>query len=337
MPNTVNAPYFTYNRYLQAQFGGKTYKVVVASGLSCPTRDGTISKKACAFCDLRGSSSYFGKQGRGADIATQIRDRLPRIRERFNATHFLAYFQSYTNTYSEVAYLREIYEAALAEPGISGLCIGTRPDCLPTAAIELLEELAKRSYISLELGIQSFENPTLDWLTRGHDRASSLDALERLARLAPHVHTCAHFIFGSPTDSPHAAREAALILNDHGVKGAKLHQLMVLEHTELASRYKAEPFKTLSLDEYGERVVDFLEHLSPDIYLERMCATATHAEECLAPEWSRSRWEPHNRLREILAQREVRQGSKLSGGPQKTAGPESTSAGVSSAAVVNPA
>ncbi len=309
-------PYFSYNRYLQNQFGGKTYKVVVASGLSCPTRDGTISKKACAFCDLRGSSSYFGKQGRGADIGTQIRDRLPRIRERFNATHFLAYFQSYTNTYSEVAYLREIYEAALAEPGISGLCIGTRPDCLPNAAIELLEELAKRSYVSLELGIQSFENPTLDWLTRGHDRASSIDALERLARLAPHVHTCAHFIFGSPTDSPHAAREAALILNDHGVRGAKLHQLMVLEHTELANRYKAEPFPTLSIEQYGERVIDFLEHLSPEIYLERMCATATHAEECLAPEWSRSRWEPHNKLRELLAERGARQGAKI----QKTAG-----------------
>jgi radical SAM protein (TIGR01212 family) len=307
----VLEPYYSYNRYLQQQFGGKTYKVVVSSGLTCPTRDGTISKQACAFCDLRGSSSYFGKKGRGADIQTQIRERLPRIRERFNATHFVAYFQSYTNTYSDVPYLREIYEAALAQPGIQGLCIGTRPDCLPDEAIDLLEELASRSYVSLELGIQSFENPTLGWLTRGHDRQSSLDALERLKRRAPHVHTCAHFIFGSPTDSPGAAREAALLLNDHGVRGAKLHQLMVLEHTELARRYRTAPFPTLSIDEYAERVIDFIEHLSPGIYLERLCATATHAEECLAPDWSRSRWEPHNRLREILAARGTRQGARL--------------------------
>lgn len=308
----MNEPYYSYNRYLQETFGGKTYKVVVASGLTCPTRDGTISKAACAFCDLRGSSSYFGKQGRGADISTQIRARLPSIRARFNAQYFLAYFQSYTNTYSDVEYLRQIYEAALAEPEIKGLCIGTRPDCLPDEAIDLLEELAQKSYVSLELGVQSFENPTLEWLTRGHDRASSIDALTRLQKRAPHVHTCAHFMFGSPTDSPSAAQDAALLLNDLGVKGAKLHQVMVLDHTELATRYRAEPFHTLSIEEYGERVIDFLEHLSPQIYLERMCATATHAEECLAPEWSRSRWEPHNRLRDLLAQRGCQQGSKIS-------------------------
>jgi hypothetical protein len=304
-------PYFSYNRYLRETFGGKTYKVVVASGLTCPTRDGTISKQACAFCDLRGSSSFFGKKGRGQDIGNQIRSRLPAIRERFRAEHFLAYFQSYTNTYSDVEYLREIYEAALNEPGIRGLCIGTRPDCLPDAVIDLLEEIAKRSYVSLELGVQSFENATLEWLTRGHDRQSSIDALNRLRSRAPHVHTCAHLIFGSPTDSPTAARDAALLLNDLGAKGSKLHQLMILEHTELARRYRAERFSTLSIEEYGQQVSEFIEHLNPGIYLERLCATATHAEECLAPEWSRGRWEPHNRLREILALRGVTQGVAL--------------------------
>src|SRR4051794_37013550 len=108
--------HYSYSRYLQETFGGKTYKVVIASGLTCPTRDGTLAKKGCAFCDVRGSSSYFGKKGRGAEIQDQIRARLPSIRERFKATHFLAYFQSYTNTYSDVDYLRQIYEAALAEP-----------------------------------------------------------------------------------------------------------------------------------------------------------------------------------------------------------------------------
>ena len=302
--------YYSYNQYLTETFGGKTYKVVVASGLTCPTRDGTISHKACAFCDLRGSSSYFGKKGRGDEIGEQIRTRLPAIRERFNAEHFLAYFQSYTNTYSDVAYLREIYEAALREPGVKGLCIGTRPDCLPDAVIDLLEEIAQRSYVSLELGVQSFEDASLEWLDRGHDGRSSIDAFERLRRRAPHVHTCAHFIFGSPTDSPTMARDAARILNDSGVRGAKLHQLMVLEHTELARRWREQPFKALSLDEYAELVVEFIEHLRPEIYLERLCATATHKEECIAPEWSRERWTPHNRLREVLVERGCRQGAR---------------------------
>jgi radical SAM protein (TIGR01212 family) len=312
----INETHYPYSRYLEETFGGKTYKVVVSSGLTCPTRDGSIAKGGCAFCDIRGSSSYFGKKGRGAEIQGQIRDRLPAIRERFHASHFLAYFQSYTNTYSDVDYLRQIYEAALSEPEISGLCIGTRPDCLPDAVIDLLEEIAQKRYVSLELGIQSFEDPTLEWLTRGHDGECSIKMLELLRTRAPHVHVCAHLIFGSPTDSPNAAREAALLLNEKGVRGAKLHQLMVLENTELARRWKESPFTTLSLEEYGETVIDFIEHLSPSIYIERLCATATHSAECLAPDWSRNRWEPHNRLRDLLKARNCIQGSKLNVGSE---------------------
>lgn len=307
--------HYSYSRYLQETFGGKTYKVVVASGLTCPTRDGSlgelIGRKGCAFCDVRGSGSFYGKQGRGAEVSKQIQMRLPAIQARFNAEYFLAYFQSYTNTYADVPYLREIYEEALTDPRIRGLCVGTRPDCLPDQVIELLEEIAQRSYVSLELGIQSFENPTLDWLVRGHDRQSSLDALERLRSRAPHVHVCAHFIFGSPTDSLTSARDAARLLNDYEVKGAKLHQLMILEHTELARRFREQPFPVWSVERYSEAVTEFIENLRPDIYLERLCATATHAEECLAPEWSRGRWEPHNVIRDQLAQRGCVQGAKL--------------------------
>jgi radical SAM protein (TIGR01212 family) len=303
--------YYSYNRYLQETFKGKTYKVVVASGLTCPTRDGTLGKKGCAFCDVRGSSSYFGKQGRGMEISEQIRKRIPGIRERFHAEHFLAYFQSYTNTYSDVDYLREIYGAALSEPGIDGLCVGTRPDCLPDPVIDLLEEIAKTRYVSLELGVQSFEDPSLEWLDRGHSGQCSIDALEKLRKRAPHVHTCAHLMFGSPTDTPTAARDAAQLLNRLGVRGVKLHQLMILKNTELARRYEEKPFPTLSMDQYSEIVYDFLTHLSPEIYVERMCATATHFEECIAPEWSRSRWEPHNKIREFLAMKNLRQGALL--------------------------
>ena len=165
--------HYPYSRYLVDTFGRKTYKLVVSSGLSCPTRDGSISKGGCAFCDVRGSSSFFGKKGRGLEVSEQIQNRLPEIRKRFKAEAFLAYFQSYTNTYADIDYLREIYLAALSQPGVEGLCVGTRPDCLPDAVLELLEEIARKKYVSLELGVQSFENPTLEWLTRGHDGQSS--------------------------------------------------------------------------------------------------------------------------------------------------------------------
>ena len=237
---------------------------------------------------------------------------MPGVRERFGAKKFLAYFQSYTNTYGEPEFLRDIYTQALAAPGVEGLCIGTRPDCLPDPVLDLLEEVAQRAYVSLELGIQSFEDPTLEWLGRGHDRACSIDALKRLSVRAPHVHVCAHLIFGSTTDSAQAPREAALILNDHSVRGAKPHQLMILKGSELARRWEAEPFATLSLEDYAERAIEFIEHLSPKIYLERLCATASHGDECLAPEWSRGRWTPHNRLREVLSAHECRQGTRTS-------------------------
>ena len=310
-PETGAVVYYPYSQYLHSRFGGKTYKVTVASGLTCPTRDGSLAKAGCAFCDLRGSSSFFGKQNRGKGVREQIQSKLGSIRERFNAKNFLAYFQSYTNTYSDINYLRSIYEEALAEPEIKGLCIGTRPDCLPDSVLELLEELAQKSYVSLELGVQSFENPTLEWLTRGHDQESSLNALSRLRNQAPHVDVCVHLIFGSPTDTPQMTTEAAQFLNHSKVKGVKLHQLMILEHTELGKRWKEKPFPTLSLNEYAEKIRTFIEHLSPDIYLERLCATATHSEECLAPEWSRNRWEPHNQLRAYLLEKNCRQGSQL--------------------------
>jgi radical SAM protein (TIGR01212 family) len=303
--------YYSYNRYLQDTFGGKTYKVVVASGLSCPTRDGLLSKGGCAFCDVRGSSSYFGKQGRGSAISEQIRNRLPSIRERFGAKHFLAYFQSYTNTYSDIEYLKQIYQAALDEPGISGLCIGTRPDCLPGPVIDLLEELAQKTYVSLELGVQSFDNASLDWLTRGHDRQSSIDALAQLRTRAPHVQLCVHLMLGSPTDSPGAPEEAAELLNRYQVNGIKLHQLMILENTELARRWKEEPFPILTLEEYSDRIIRLIEHLSPRVYIERLYANATHNDECLAPQWSRNRWDTHNQIRDRMELKSCIQGSRF--------------------------
>lgn len=306
--------YSSYASYLRRQFGGKkTYKVVVAGGFTCPTRDGTLDSQGCAFCDVRGSSSFFGKHGRGGSIQSQIQNRLPAIRQRFGSQAFLAYFQSYTNTYADIAVLKESYEAALeASPEIAGLCIGTRPDCLADPVLDLLETLTQRKPIFLELGIQSLEDETLQWLKRGHTAACSLDTLQRLQERAPHVQVCGHLLFGSPTDSPDVARKTALCLNQTHLAGVKLHQLMVLQHTELAKRWQENPFPTLSLEAYGETLIAFLEALDPRIYIERLYATATHPEECLAPSWSRERWRPHNFFQNLFKERGLVQGGHRS-------------------------
>lgn len=304
--------FYPYSRYLRETFGGKTLKIVVASGLTCPTRDGTLASRGCAFCDVQGSASFHGTRGRGAPVAEQLRKRLPDMRERFGATRFLAYFQSYTNTYGDTAYLRRIYEEAVSVEGIDGLCVGTRPDCLPDDVIALLAELSERTHVALELGAQSFDDPTLLWLERGHDARRSLDALERLAREAPKVHSCVHLMFGQPTDPPRIARDSARLLNASGARGVKLHQLMVLDRTALADRWRSSPFPTLTVEEYAARVAELLDHLSPGIYVERLSALAPRPEECLAPLWSRERWQTHNRLRALLEELGCVQGRLLS-------------------------
>jgi hypothetical protein len=304
--------YYPYAEHLKKHFGQKTYKVIVASGFTCPTRDGLLGKGGCAFCDVRGSSSFFGKQDRGKGVREQLRKKIPALEKRFQAKGFLAYFQSYTNTYGTLQEAQALYEEALQEPGIQGLCIGTRPDCLPDEILELLNQLSQKTYISLELGIQSFEDPTLLWLKRGHLHTCSLDALKRLRQKAPRVHICAHLIFGSPTDSSQVAPHAANFLNEYQVSGVKLHQLMILKHTELAQRLQEQPFALPSLEAYAAQVAQFIEHLHPSIYLERLCATATHQEECIAPAWSKDRWKPHNVIRDFLKKQNCIQGSQLS-------------------------
>ncbi len=307
-------PYYPYSHHLREAFGGKAYKLVVSGGFTCPNRDGKLGFGGCAFCDERGSVSHFGGRAGVAvsgSIPAQIDAQIGGVRARFGAEVFLAYFQSYSNTYAPVEHLRPLYEAALAHPAIRGLCIGTRPDCLGDEVLVLLEELAQKHYVCLELGIQSFEDPVLAWLERGHDRATVIDALQRLRQLAPHVHVCVHLIFGTPVESADAPAAAARILAEHGVRGAKLHQLMILQGTRLAERWEREHFPVLELDEYCERVIQFLEWLPPTIYLERLHATATDPDSCLAPEWSRKRWLPHNRLRDLFAERGVRQGARV--------------------------
>jgi len=297
-------PFLSYSEVQRRRHGGRTYKVVVSSQLTCPTRDGTISRGGCNFCDVRGSSSFHGKRGRGADVTTQIDSRLGPLRERFGVSCFVAYFQSYTNTYAEIPYLEEIYSAVLGHPEISGLAIGTRPDCLPDPVLALLESLTQSSGkpVTLELGVQSFVDASLEFLERGHDAACSVDAIQRTSRLAPLVEISAHLMFGMPTDPERVGRDAALCLNALPVHGAKLHQLMVLENTGLAEIYRTQPFETLTLERYATIAADFLDHLRPDLFIERLYASATHPEECLAPLWSRERWGTHNAIRKRLGE-----------------------------------
>ncbi len=167
-PTWKNEFWYGYSDYLKEIFGEKVYKVTLSAGFTCPTRDGTRGTEGCFFCDERGSASFFGTEKAAYAIREQLSANIPRIRERFGAKKFLAYFQSFTNTYGPIKYLQEVYDGAINFPDVVGMAIGTRPDCVPNEVLSLLNQYGRNRYVSLELGLQSFIDESLNFYGRGH-------------------------------------------------------------------------------------------------------------------------------------------------------------------------
>ena len=190
--------YFSYNYYLRQLYGRRIHKVSIDAGFTCPNVDGTVTTGGCVFCDNRSFSPIRRLPRNG--IAGQSEEGIKRLKFRYKVDDFLAYFQPATNTYAPVAKLRRLYEEALAVPKIVGLAIGTRPDCVPPDVLDLISELAERHYVSLEYGMQSMHDRSLDWMNRGHHHDSFLDAVERSR--GRRFEICAHLVPGIPGESP---------------------------------------------------------------------------------------------------------------------------------------
>jgi hypothetical protein len=195
------------------------------------------------------------------------------------------YFQSYTNTLDKVKTLRQRFETALSEPYVDGLVVGTRPDCLPERIFPLLNEMAQRSYVLMEIGAQSFFNNQLEFLKRGHTAESNIDAILKLKQHTT-VDIGVHLIFGLPSDSPQRLIETALIINQLPVSNVKLHNLHVLKNTTLAQMYHNNLFQPDELDAYADKVIIFLRHLSPTVAVQRLAAVASRRDELIAPKWT---------------------------------------------------
>lgn len=288
--------WYSYNDYLQKRFGEKVYKITVSAGFTCPTRDGTRGKDGCAFCDERGSGSFFASGQATSAVREQILTTIPSIRERFHAQKFLAYFQSFTNTYAPIRYLQEVYDGAMNIPDVVGMAIGTRPDCISDEVLRLLSRYALGRYVSLELGLQSLRDEALSFYERGHSVAEGLDGIRRALKYE-NLSLCVHLMFGAPGDTVETAIEAARTMNELGVDGVKIHQLMILKNTTLAKRFATNPWPTLTMEQYNDMAEAFLENLAPEIYVERTHALASHPEELVAPAWAAQRWAPFNDLR----------------------------------------
>lgn len=287
-------------------FGQAVYKVNVDAGFTCPNRDGSIATGGCIYCN--NDSFRPAACTDSAGIREQMEKGIPYLLSRYGAARFIVYFQPFTNTYASVDILERLYREALDHPGVVGLAIGTRPDCVDEEKIRLLEKLAKDSFILVEYGLQSVYDKTLAFINRGHDYACFKSAVSRTTGRG--IRIGAHIILGFPTETREEMLAMADELSGQPIEFLKIHQLQVVKDTALADLYGSQPFQTFGYREYLEMLADFIERLSPHIVLQRLFAAAPD-EILIAPVWEKTRSELLRDLDEQMEQRGSRQGRKI--------------------------
>jgi len=272
--------YHAYHYHLRRRFGQRVHKVSLDAGMTCPNVDGTVAVGGCVFCDNR-SFSPSRRLPRDS-IAGQLEEGIRRVKHRYKAERFLAYFQPATNTYAPVTRLRLLYEQALSDRRVVGLAIGTRPDCVPNDVLELLSELADRTYLSVEYGMQTMHDRSLDWMNRGHHHDAFLDAVARSQKRGFEI--CAHVILGLPGETRDEMLATASELARLSVDSVKLHNLYAVENTPLAGWVRAGQVKLIDRDEYVRTVVEFLELLPSECVVERVGGDAP-PDFLVGPDW----------------------------------------------------
>lgn len=295
--------YNTFNRHLRDTFGEKVFKVSLDAGFSCPNRDGTKGWGGCIYCSPRGSGDFAGAVTHS--IEKQFSEVKERMRKKWPKALYLAYFQAYTNTYAPVCELRKYYEEALRQEDVVGISLATRPDCLPGDVLDYLEELNQRTYLWVELGLQSIHDRTMEWVRRGHTYAEFLEGVAALH--ARGIRICVHIILGFPGETYEDMMATAKTVAALPVQGVKIHLLHVLKETPLAKIYEKRPFPLLACDEYVSLVVDILEILPPDMIIHRLTGDGP-PDDLIAPLWSRKKWEVLNAIDQELGNRNTWQG-----------------------------
>lgn len=298
--------YTTYAEFLKNKFGFKIYKVSVDAGFTCPNIDGRVAYGGCTFCN----NASFTPQSIDRRIALreQINNGIAFLKRRYRAQKFVVYFQPYTNTYATKEELDRLWAVALENKDVIGMTIGTRPDCVDEEKIKALEELARDYFITVEYGVQSIYDRTLELINRAHNYQCFLDAL-RLTK-GRGIYICTHVILGFPNES----REEKLAMADEmsriGPDFLKVHHLQVIKGTQMAKAYQAAPFPLPGYEEYLELVCDFIERLAPTIALQRLFAEAVD-DLLIAPRWHKSGQEIYRDIVRKLEARESYQGKHL--------------------------
>lgn len=295
--------FHTWNYEMRSQFQDKVFKVMLDAGFTCPNRDGTIAKGGCTFCSARGSGDFAGS--RRDDLVTQFNTIRDRQHLKWPNAKYIGYFQAYTNTYAPVEVLREYYEVILKQPGVVGLSIATRPDCLPDDVIEYLAELNERTYLWVEMGLQTIHDSTSELINRAHDTECYLRAVEKLR--SHNIRVCTHIIYGLPQEDHEMMLATGKAVSRMDVQGVKIHLLHLMRKTPMVKQYEAGLLRFLERDEYVNLIVDTLEFLPPEMIIHRLTGDAPR-ELLIGPKWSLDKWPVLNGIDAELKRRDTWQG-----------------------------
>lgn len=296
--------YNSLNYFLRSRFGEKVFKISLDAGFTCPNRDGTISKGGCIFCSPRGSGDFAGQ---GGNLIQQFHEVKEIMSKKWKGGKYIAYFQAYTNTYAPVDVLREKYNSVLNISNVVGIAIATRPDCLSEEVLDLLEEINKKTYIWVELGLQTVNKKTANIINRGYDIEVYIDAMKRLKKR--NIETVTHVILGLPGENRDDMLKTIKFVGNSPSKGIKLHLLHLMENTKMVELYNRGNLSFLEMDEYVNLIVDSIEMLPEEMIIHRLTGDSPRSS-IIGPMWSLKKWEVLNSIDKRFLERNTYQGKK---------------------------
>jgi len=272
--------YRTLNAFLKEKHGCRVYKIAIDAGFSCPHRSKNRISGGCSYCNPRSFMPHFDRSS--LTLSNQITNGIDFLKKRYNAKKYIAYFQSYTNTLASAKELRSLYQEALGFEDIIGLSIGTRPDCLPFDILDLLQEISQKTFLMMEIGLESANDNTLNKIKRNHTVRDFTRAISELTKRS--IFTCAHVILGLPGEDITDMIKTANYLSKIGVNSVKIHHFHVVKGAELEKEYNENKIKTLTFERYKQIVIKFLEHLDSEIIIDRLVGDCPD-EFLIAPKW----------------------------------------------------
>jgi radical SAM protein (TIGR01212 family) len=286
-------------------FSCKVQKISLNAGFTCPNRDGTVGYGGCTYCNNQTFNPAYCKTEKS--VTEQLEEGKQFFARKYPDMKYLAYFQAYTNTYGELQELKRKYEEALSVPGVVGLVIGTRPDCMPDELLDYLTSLNQRTFLIVEYGVESTDNETLKRINRGHTFEVAEEAIRRTAERG--IWVGAHIILGLPGETKEMLMRQAELLSTLPLKTLKLHQLQLIKGTRMAAEYAANPtdFHLYTADEYIDLAIDYVEHLRPDMVLERFVSQSPK-ELLIAPDWGLKNHEFTDKVKKRKRERDSWQG-----------------------------